>query len=171
MLRTISSAFSNSITVFFVSWLSMLLVGRIFDFHQRYIALLDQIKSETWLLRQCVDDDQFYHNMAYHTDVCTQVITNSQISPVLSALSGSLSEVKLCGFYDCQTFSALIYKGGLPLLVCVGLFYVLTPSFLIPWMHIAYTKHQERIFENRCSPAVTSKQHIYKRLGNVHFDI
>lgn len=169
MMGIITGAIRNSLTIFFVSWISVLLVGRIFDFHQIYISFIDQIKGEQWLLEQC-QNDHFFHNMAYHTDVCHQVIANSQISPVLYAIHGSVNNMKLCGFYDCHTFSLLVYKGGVPVVVCVVLLYVLTPSFLMPWLNNVYDHHQQKCFEDRCSPVLDSNQHLYKRLSHINMD-
>jgi hypothetical protein len=158
-------ALANSITIVFVSWLSVLLVGRIFDFHQMYIKFIDQINSEKWLLEQC-QQDHFFHNMAYHTDVCTQVLTNSKTSPILYSINASMAQLKMCGFYDCFTFMSLIYQGGMPAILCLVLVYVLTPSFLIPWMHIAYNKHEQRRFDIQCSPQVPKKR-THKLMNNV----
>jgi hypothetical protein len=166
MIDTMYKAMGNSITVMFVSWISMLLVGRIFDFHQIYIGFIDQIKSEEWLLKQC-ENDHFFHNMAYHTDVCKQVLANSQLSPVLYSIHGSLMGIKLCGFYDCTDLAALVYKGGVPVIFCFFLLYLVTPSFLIPLAHVAYDKHQKRVFEDRCSPVIHDKEKLYKRLSNM----
>lgn len=166
MMGVVRQGVSNCISVFFVSWMSMFLVGRIFDFHSIYIKFLDQIQSEEWLLQQC-EDDHFFHKMAFHTDVCQQVRVNSEMSPVLYAINGSLAAIKMCGLYDCTSVMSAVYKGGLPVIFCIFLIYILTPSFLIPWINTEYTKHQHRWFEEKCSPLIKNKDGLYRRLGHV----
>ena len=153
------NAMVNSSTILVVSWISVVFVGRIYDFHQIYIKFIDQTNSEKWLLEQC-SDDHFFHNMAYHTDVCMQVFTNSQLSPLLYAINASMQNLKMCGIYDCSTVLQMLYTGGIPVFICVILLYVLTPSFLIPWIHVAYARHEQRRFDLGCSPVLKdTEQH------------
>jgi hypothetical protein len=153
MKNIIYNGFVNSSTILVVSWLSVMFVGRIYDFHQIYIKFIDQTNSEKWLLDQCTDD-HFFHKMAYHTDVCAQVFANSQVSPILYAINGSMQNLKMCGLYDCVTFLNLLYTGGVPAFFCLVLVYVLTPSFLIPWINMAYNQHEQRRFDINCSPVL-----------------
>ena len=143
----------NAGCVVTISWLSVILVGRVFDFHRAYLLFIEQTTSEKWLLEHC-QDDHFYHNMAYHTDVCTQVVSNSQISPVLYAINQSMSQMKLCGFYECMSVVNMVYTGGIPVVLCFVLLYVFTPSFLLPVMQNMYDKRVQHDLHTRCSPSL-----------------
>lgn len=142
-----------------VSWVSVLLMGRVYDFHEIYISFLNTQESERWLLAQC-EDDHFYHKMASHSDVCNKVLTNSQISAVLYAINNSLLKLKYCGLYDCSEVLFLLYQGGVPVLVCLCFVYMLAPSFVLPCLHSAYDKYAQKNFEKKCSP------HIYYQALN-----
>lgn len=141
----------NAVAVIFFSWLSILIIARIYDFHVSYIKFLNQIESETWLRVQC-ESDEFYHNMAFHTDVCESVRANGQISPALYALNHSLSNMKLCGLYACSEVITLIWTGGFPVLFCFALVYICTPSFLFPLARSTYERHRDASFVRKCSP-------------------
>ena len=153
MLSHLSEIGKNAISILTISWISILIVGRIYDFHVSYISFLEQIKGEMWLLQQCADD-HFFHNMQYHTDVCATVVANSLIWPSLYAINYSLSNMKLCGFYDCNTLCTIIYSGGFPILVCFFLFYIFTPSFLLPLLQGTYERYNHSVFVAKCSPII-----------------
>jgi len=117
-----------------VSWISIIIVGCIYDFHVAYISFIERSKSEEWLLEHC-QDDHFFHKMAYHTDVCAMVVGNSIIWPSLYGINESMSKMKLCGFYDCSTLLDIIYSGSVPVMLSIFLGCVFTPSFILPLLH------------------------------------
>lgn len=161
----------NAGCVVTISWISVILIGRVFDFHTSYLAILEQTKSERWLLEHC-QDDHFYHNMAYHTDVCSLVVSNSQISPTLYAVNASMAQMKLCGFYDCVSLAGMIYTGGVPIVFCCVLLYILAPSFLLPLFQNVYEQRVQRVLHRRCSPLLQrsddkgTKAPQYARFGD-----
>tara|TARA_B100002051_G_scaffold223825_1_gene218660 strand:+ start:850 stop:1119 length:270 start_codon:yes stop_codon:yes gene_type:complete len=66
-------ALFNFLSFLSVCWVSVVLVGRIYDFHTAYIQFLNKIEGEAWLYEKC-QEDHFFKNMQYHTDVCEQVL-------------------------------------------------------------------------------------------------
>ena len=136
-----------------VCWVSVVLVGRIYDFHTAYIQFLQKIEGEAWLFDKC-QEDHFFKNMQYHTDVCEQVVSNRSISPVLHALNTSLQHMKSCGFTDCVTLLGSIYAGGVPVVVCLACLYIVTPSFILPLLQRMHEGYAQRRFLQRCSPLV-----------------
>jgi len=151
MARLLHEIARNAGCVLTVSWISVIIVGRVFDFHRAYVAFAEQTRSEQWLLERC-KDDHFYHNMAYHTDVCALVVSNSQISPTLYAVNASMSQMKMCGLYECASVLLMISSGGVPLAVCCVLLYVMAPSFLLPLAQDLYEKRAQTQLQRRCSP-------------------
>ena len=168
MLRILYEILRNAGCVFTISWVSVVLVGRVFDFHQAYLSFIEQIKSEKWLLEQC-HDDHFFHNMAYHTDVCATVVSNSQISPTLFAVNTSMSQMKMCGFYDCLSVVKMIYTGGVPIIFCFILLYILAPSFLLPLAQNMYEKRVQNILHQRCSPLLSRNKETSDKPRCVQF--
>lgn len=162
MMQFIRHVTVNAVAIIFISWLSILIISRIFDFHVAYIRFLNQIESESWLRMQCEQDD-FFHNMAFHTDVCESVKANGQISPALYALDNSFRNMKLCGLYACSEVLTIIWTGGFPVVFCFALLYVCTPSFLFPLARSTYERRRDANFLRRCSPML--KQH---KIGNTH---
>ena len=114
-----------------VCWVSVLVVGRLYDFHTAYIQFLQKIEGEAWLYDRC-NEDAFFKNMQYHTDVCEQVMSNRSISPVLHALNFSMQNMKSCGFTDCVSLLTTVYAGGIPVALSLLCLYVFTPSFIMP---------------------------------------
>ena len=143
----------NACSIVTVSWISILIVGRIYDFHVAYISFIERTKSEEWLLEHC-QDDHFFHKMAYHTDVCAMVVGNSIIWPSLYGINESMSKMKLCGFYDCSQLLQIIYDGGAPVVFCIILIYIVTPSFILPLMQRTYSVYCENVLMNKCSPSL-----------------
>lgn len=157
MLEHISAISKNACSIVTVSWISMLIIGRLYDFHVSYISFIEQIKSETWLLTHC-EDDKFFHNMAYHTDVCAAVLANSKVWPALYGINASMSKMKMCGFYDCFTLIGLVYNGGFPVILCIILFYVVTPSFILPVLQNFYFKYNQEQLMSKCSPSIVTRK-------------
>ena len=153
MIRVVNAFVWHACSVLLISWLSILIIGRIYDFHNAYIAFIEQVKSEAWLLQQC-QDDHFYHNMAYHTDVCATVKENSNISPILYSLNHSARTLKLCGLYDCTEFAAILWTGGIPVVLCLVMLYICTPSFLLPAMRSEFDRRREASIVRRSSPNI-----------------
>ena len=162
VLRLARELILNSVSVLSVCWVSILVVARIYDFHTAYIHFIQQIAGEDWLHQQC-QDDAFFKNMQYHTDVCEQVVQNRQTSPVLYALNASMQQMKLCGLSDCQTLVMTLYTGGSPVLISLVCLYIFTPSFLLPLAQRCYEKHQHRSLMRRCAPTY---QHQYAYLDS-----
>ena len=117
--------------------------------------IIDKKNTEEWLRTQC-QDDYFYHKLAYHSTLCEEVANNAKISPVLYAISESAAQMKMCGLYDCTSLLAMISAGGFPVLICIFLVYVLTPSFLLPVMRSEFDRRREAAFLQQCSPHVRS---------------
>ena len=92
---------------------------------------------------------------------------NSRLSPVLYALDASARSLKLCGFYDCGEFVALLWAGGFPVLLCLFMVYVCTPSFLLPVMRSEYERRREAAFVRQCSPALQTHALDSKRVKMV----
>lgn len=61
--------FRNFTTWTTVTWVSTMLVARVFDFHKAYTMIIDKLDKEKWLMEQCLSDE-FYHRLAYHSDLC-----------------------------------------------------------------------------------------------------
>ena len=148
----------NACSIITVSWISILIVGRIYDFHVAYISFIERTKSEEWLLEHC-QDDHFFHKMAYHTDVCATVVDNSIIWPSLYGINESMSKMKLCGFYDCSHLLHIIYSGGVPVMMCVVLLYIVTPSFILPLLQRMYYVYCENVLMAKCSPSIRTSIH------------
>ena len=119
------------------SWISILIVSRIYDFHVAYVSFLEQIKLEKWLLQHC-QDDHFSHNLQYHTNMCKKVVENSQIWPSPYGINPNASKMKLCSLYDCRTLCSIIYDGGIPVMICIFFLYIVTPSFILPLLQRTY---------------------------------
>lgn len=134
-----------------VCWVSVLLVGRLYDFHTAYIQFLQKIEGEAWLYDRC-NEDAFFKNMQYHTDVCEQVMSNRSISPVLHALNFSMQNMKSCGFTDCVSLLTTVYAGGIPVALSLLCLYVFTPSFIMPLVQTVYERHQRNRFVKNCTP-------------------
>jgi len=147
----------NACSIITVSWVSILIVGRIYDFHVAYISFIERTKSEEWLLEHC-QDDHFFHKMAYHTDVCAMVVGNSIIWPSLYGINESMSKMKLCGFYDCTQLLQIVYSGGVPVMLCIVLLYIVTPSFILPLLQRMYYAYCENVLMAKCSPDIRSSQ-------------
>jgi len=145
----------NACSIVSVSWISILIVGRIYDFHVAYISFIERTKSEEWLLEHC-QDDHFFHKMAYHTDVCAMVVGNSIIWPSLYGINESMSKMKLCGFHDCSTLLGIVYNGGIPVMLCILLLYIVTPSFILPLLQRMYCVYCENTLMAKCSPNIRS---------------
>jgi len=145
----------NACSIVSVSWISILIVGRIYDFHVAYISFIERTRSEEWLLEHC-QDDHFFHKMAYHTDVCAMVMGNSIIWPSLYGINESMSKMKLCGFHDCFTLLGIVYNGGMPVMFCILLLYIVTPSFILPLLQRIYSAHCENTLMAKCSPSIRS---------------
>jgi hypothetical protein len=141
--------------VLVVSWLSVVLVGRVYDFHRAYLLWIEQTRSERWLLEQC-RDAAFFRSLASHTDVCAQVVANSMVWPTLHAARASTAQLKMCGFCDCATAARMLYTGGVPAVCCLVLLYVLTPSFLFPAMRSVQARRAQALLQARCSPLLLS---------------
>jgi len=162
----------NACSIVTVSWISILIVGRIYDFHVAYISFIERTKSEEWLLEHC-QDDHFFHKMAYHTDVCAMVVGNSIIWPSLYGINESMAKMKLCGLYDCSTLFSIVYSGGIPVLLCIILLYIVTPSFILPLLQRLYFAYCESVLMAKCSPNLrntTPGAHSDKKHG-MYYDI
>jgi len=155
MADEIKQVFKNACSIISVSWISILIVGRIYDFHVAYISFVERTSSEEWLLEHC-QDDHFFHKMAYHTDVCAKVVGNSIIWPSLYGINESMSKMKLCGFHDCSTLLGIVYNGGIPVLLCIMLLYIVTPSFILPLLQRMYHIYCENVLMAKCSPHIPS---------------
>jgi len=151
----LSQIFKNACSIMSVSWISILIVGRIYDFHVAYISFIERTTSEEWLLEHC-QDDHFFHKMAHHTDVCDKVVSNSIIWPSLYGINESMSKMKLCGFHDCSTLLGIVYNGGLPVIFCMMLLYIVTPSFILPLLQRMYYVYCENVLMAKCSPHIRS---------------
>lgn len=101
------------------------------------------------LLRKCV----VYHSTDTHTHKNKQQVNNNaKISPVLFAVNESLGQMKLCGMVHCSEALQMLIQGGTPVLICLVLVYVLTPSFLLPVVQRGYESYATHQFNRRCSP-------------------
>lgn len=67
----------------------------------------------------------------------------------------------MCGLYHCQELMQLILSGGTPVLVCIGLLWVFTPSFLLPIVNNSYQRYSAWQFNERCSPYHHKKDDDY----------
>jgi len=143
----------NACSIVSVSWISILIVCRIYDFHVAYISFIKGTKSEEWLLEHC-QDDHLFHKMAYHTDVCAMVMGNSIIWPSLYCIDKSMSKMKLCGFHNCFTLLGIVYNGCMPVMFCILLLYIVTLSFILPLLQRMYSAHCENSLMAKCSPSI-----------------
>ena len=102
-------------------------------------------------------------------DLCEQITANAQISPTLYALNESLGNMKMCGLYHCSELVSMILQGGTPVLICIVLLYIVTPSFILPVLSKSYESWSCRAFENRCSPyrkpSEDDGEYVYKARG------
>jgi len=151
LMDELSLIFKNACSIVSVSWISILIVGRIYDFHVAYISFIERTTSEEWLLQHC-QDDHFFHKMAHHTDVCDKVVSNSIIWPSLYGINESMRKMKLCGFHDCSTLLSIVYNGGIPVLFCMMLLYIVTPSFILPQLQRMYNVYCENVLMAKYSP-------------------
>jgi len=134
-----------------MTWLSVVLVGRVYDIHRAYLQWLERARGERWLLEQC-GDAAFFRGLASHTDVCAQVVANSRVWATLHAARASLAQLKMCGFCECAAAAHMVYTGGAPVVCCFALLYVLTPSFLLPALHGLHARRALHLLHARCSP-------------------
>lgn len=94
----------------------------------------------------------FSTNTPTHKNKQQQVNNNAKISPVLFAVNESLGQMKLCGLMHCTDALQMVLQGGAPVIICLVLLYVLTPSFLLPVVQRGYESYATRQFNRRCSP-------------------
>ena len=53
IMGDIMAVSKNACSIMTVSWIFIIIVGRIYDFHVAYISFIEQTKSEEWLLEHC----------------------------------------------------------------------------------------------------------------------
>lgn len=70
---------------------------------------------------------------------------------MLVALNEIASTTHLCGSQSCFSLVQDISRGGLPLLGCLVLFFVFTPSFIIPFVRMGIDNTMERRMLRACS--------------------
>ena len=164
----------NACSIITVSWVSILIVGRIYDFHVAYISFIERTKSEEWLFEHC-QDDHFFHKMAFYTDVCAMVVGNSIIWPSLYGINESMSKMKLCGFYACTELLRIIYSGGIPIMFCIVLLYIVTPSFILPLLQRMYYAYCEKQLMTKFSPILRrsnpSSDTKHDRKHDLYYDL
>ena len=64
-MLNLSQLFKNMTTTITVTWISTILIGRLYDFHVAYHLILDKQDKESWLLEQCagMTPDVLYHTL------------------------------------------------------------------------------------------------------------
>jgi hypothetical protein len=82
----IANDLAGIICIFALTWLC---IKRLSVYNESYISITDQIHNEKWLLGQCKDAD-FFEQMSFVSDICRDVLHNSQISARLHALQSSV---------------------------------------------------------------------------------
>ncbi len=123
-------------------WIVSFSMGRFFVFYEAYTSALRTIRDEAWIRTQC-DDPQFYSNLKQHSDLCQSVQINFERSPLLVALNAVSETAHLCGRYSCTENLVAISKGGWPVILCVGLVSLLTPTLLVQVMRLLMTSRSE----------------------------
>jgi len=111
------------------------------------------VYKELWYLRKFI-----IKLLSHFSEICPTVLSNSLIWPSLYAINYSMSNMKLCGLYDCNTLFGIVYNGGLPVILCFSLFYVFTPSFLIPFLQGTYERYNHAMLISRCSPIIKQSE-------------
>ena len=67
----------------------LLCIQRYFAFNLAYTDFSEQLQNEKWLLLKCTDSD-FFANMAFVSNICREVIHNSEISQHWNAFQSSV---------------------------------------------------------------------------------
>ena len=98
-------------TIFFM-WAFTLLVSRVFIFHEAWNHELDKREKEKYLLAKC-EDPEFFHNIRFHTDICTEVAANARSSILLKALNTVAVNTHICGRHPCsEVLSGIVSRIG-----------------------------------------------------------
>jgi len=84
--------------------------------------------------------------------VCKEVVENSKIWPSLCGINQSASKMKFCGLYNCGALFSIVYNSGIPVMICIFLLYIVTPSFILPLLQRTYYAYCEQNVLSRCSP-------------------
>lgn len=148
--RTFRDAFQSMILSLVTCWMCAVIITRLYAFHNAYMQHLNKIEDEAWLRNNCRDPD-FFSNLRQHTEICTAVMENFRKSPVLVALNDVAASTYLCGSQTCLGLFQDISRGGLPLIGCLLLFFVFTPSFIIPFIRMGVDHAMEQRVLRACS--------------------
>jgi len=128
----------NACSLVSVSWISILIVSRIYDFHFARVWI-DSIQRGPYL---AVLDD-----LSAHVGVVLEVVGKIVILAVLQQPHFQLDLLeKLCGLYDCRALCSIIYDGGIPVMICIFFLYIVTPSFILPLLQRTYYAYCEQNF-------------------------
>ena len=131
----------------------MFVMSRVYMLQSAYETHAQQRKDETWLLQQC-ENDEFYHNMRQHSQLCDTVSRNAQSILFMTALQSVLEQTYLCGYDPCETIidriATWLFGRGLPILLLVLLIVVLMPTLLLPMlrkqMNIMADQHMRELY-------------------------
>lgn len=95
------SSFIHTLVLWFsVLWVAGLFVGRVYAFHEAYIAIRQELANDAKLLHLCSDVD-FVAMMKQHNDVCSRVQVDASVNCFLKALNLALSAPTFCGKETC----------------------------------------------------------------------
>lgn len=118
-----------------LAWTLMFVVTRTHMLQLEHGRLLKQRLDEQWLVARC-QDDEFYHNMRQHSELCDTVSDNQHDSVLLHALRRVIEQSYLCGYEPCLSLFEgavrAVLRQGAPMLGMLALLLVLLPSVCFP---------------------------------------
>lgn len=121
---------------------------RMYRVHSTYNTLLDERDSDQWLMQQCTQD-QFYHNMKQHSDICDSVSARQRDNLLMKACSNVLDETLRDGVAVLtqsvsDAASWAVGRGIVATCICV-LVLLFAPTLLLP----IFRRHMNRMADKR----------------------
>lgn len=131
----LNSAIRNIVLCMWWMWVTTFVVSRIYLLHEAYIEEANKRSDERWLLKQC-SNPEFYSNIRQHTDICTEVATNSKSSLLLKAVYKVASSTHICGKASCMdTAYSFVIRFGWQATMLAVIIMMMAPNFVFALLH------------------------------------
>ena len=151
----ISLSIGNICMGLILFWLICFIFSRIHMFINSYNLLTQELKDEEWLVKKC-QDDNFYHNMKRHSEICDQANMRLRDILFISAIKKVVDSTYLCGYEPCAVMldSILNWMIGKGFLVCVllGFILLMLPTIILPlwrqYLNSLADKHMNQLYNN-----------------------
>lgn len=127
--------------LFFVtlSTISLFVLSRVYIFQHEYNVLNTERLNEEWLFQQC-EDDNFYHQMKHHSQLCDEIAARQTDSVWLEAIKRVAGKTYLCGEQPCvEIINSIVdwcLGRGFLVVVFFLLFMLLLPTCFFPIWHV-----------------------------------